>query len=290
MTTFIRRQASTFVVDFGNVEIPSALAKEMETEFQQVALAALARIDFHGNIQIGRLPIGTYGMIFGEWPPDIFVPHPHQPYLPNIDVRDHTLIVGAAMDNAFALMRSVSGGRKKGRRFTGPEVLELMTNLPNLDAGTKGSIARILGILNDPKFTDTDLDSKASYAMEEINKQLDACETIDEIAQLITRLQRSGQYQEVDGLPTGIDVARRIIEDGRSTIYSPHNPFYSGPVSIAKENGPRDIGLSDVKGAIAGGAGGASLGPKGAAALAAAAGISASLAEAISQAWDAIFG
>jgi hypothetical protein len=290
MATFIKRQASTFVIDFGDVAIPSALAKEMETEFQQVALAALARIDFRGNIRIGRLPVGTYGMIFGDWPPDIFVPYSRKADLPDFDVRDHTIIVGAAMDNAFAVIRNVSGGRKKGRRFTGPEVLELMTNLSGLDAGTKRSMSRVLGILNDPRFTYKDVNSEASYAVEEINKQIDACETIDEMAGLLDRLQRSGQYQEVEELPTGIDVARRIIEGGRSTIYSPDNPFYGSPGSTAKEKGPKDLGSSDVKGAIAGAVGGSALGPKGALAGAVAAAIGSSLAEAISQAWDAIFG
>ena len=58
-----RRERSKFVVDLGAIPVPSALGNELEGEIQKLALAILAKIDFRGDLHIGDLPPGTYGIV-----------------------------------------------------------------------------------------------------------------------------------------------------------------------------------------------------------------------------------
>jgi hypothetical protein len=285
------KRASTFVVDFGEVQVPSVLEKELELEIQKIALSALARIDFRGDVRLGRLPPGTYGMIFGDWPPDLFPPTFPQPDMPDIDVRDHTVVMQAVMQNALALTRSLASARKDGRKVPGAEVLQALAKLPNLEQPARRAVDQALQNLHLSRAGDKNLPRGAKASLDEIGKQLDACESIEEISSLLHRLQRSEQYAKIDGLSTGLSIASRIIEDGRSTIYSPDNPFYQGETgSTVMAKGVKDVGKEDAKGALTGAMGGAAAGPKGAAAGAVAGAIAGSAAEALSQLWDSIFG
>lgn len=299
MSSLIKRQASTFVVDFGDVDIPSGLAKELEAEIQEVALSALARIDFRGDIRIGRLPPGTYGMIFGDWPPDLF-PFPFddkpQPGVPDIQVRDHTIVMGEVMKHGVALTRMLAGERRSGRRVSGAAVLQALLDVPSVPDGIKRPTSAILSQTRDGMPSEKDLPRSARSAMTEIFKELDASQSVDETAKLLRKLGADDRYMKVEGLPEVLRIVGEIVNDGRSTIYSADNPFYEGlgggggNGTTAKEKGASDVVKEDVKGGITGGMGGLAAGPKGALAGAVGGALLGSAAEAISQLWDSIFG
>ena len=56
MTSYNRHESTKFVVDLGPVKLPSALENELEGEIQRLTLSALARVDYRGDLRIGRLP------------------------------------------------------------------------------------------------------------------------------------------------------------------------------------------------------------------------------------------
>ena len=67
MVDLMIRKGSKFIVDFGSIAIPRALAKELEEKIRQLALGLLARTDFKGDVHLGfKLPPETYGIIFRD--------------------------------------------------------------------------------------------------------------------------------------------------------------------------------------------------------------------------------
>lgn len=295
MGSLIKRRPSTFLVDFGNVDIPSNLAAELETNIQEMALGALARIDFRGDIRIGRLPPGTYGMIFGDWPPDLLSGLPEQPEQPDIKIRDHTLIIEAVMQNGLALTRILANERKNSRRVSGATVLEGLLILPSVDSDLKHKITTILSYMRDNAKLTSNLSREAKAALSEMTKLIDSSQSVEETESFLDQFGRDGRLQKIDGVALAVRIASEIFKDGRATIYSPEYPFYDGMRSddgigtIAQEKGASDVAKEDVKGGVTGAMGGSVAGPKGALLGGVGGALLGSAAEAISQLWDSIF-
>lgn len=286
------RAGSKFVVDFGAIPIPSALATELEGDIQQVALSALARIDFHGDLRIGRLPTGTYGYIFE---PDGFPPPPDDGGQPQLSVRDHTEIMRILLERPLPVARRFIAGRQGDGKPPKPpweQVLQAIMELLGPPATTRRAIEAALQfgkIIEGQALPDA-----TKTAVEAVNRQIDLAGSVDELLVTVQRLRRADDGA-VDGLGTGLEIAQQILEDGRGTIYSPDSGFYQGfdtPTTIAAS-----VGKEDAKGVVGGAAGGAVAGSlaggagagPGAVAGAVAGGLAASTAEAVGELLDWLF-
>lgn len=293
MANIVQRRRSTFVVDFGDVEIPSALAKELETEVQTLALRTLARIDYRGNLRFGRLPIGTWGLIFGDWPPPWLEDDRHGS--PQVRIEDHTIIIDAVMTHGLALARIFASERKAGRDVSEEAVLAALTQLPFVDQRARSSSAAILNHLHGATARDA-LGAKAKKALGEIESRIDSCETLEELDDLLIKLCLDSSYAEVGGLSISLELASVILRSGRQTIYSPDHPFYqglsleTGTTVLAKDNkDAEDVAKSDVKGAIKGGVAGSAGGPEGAVVGVIVGSCMSSLKSVVSKLWDSLF-
>jgi hypothetical protein len=296
MNSLVRRQGATFVVDFGKIEIPSIQAKELELAMQEAALGVIARIDFRGRLPIGRLPPGTYGMIFGDWPPVGFPGFPGEPEGPDLDAGDHTRIIDAVMRNGVALIRVLARELKSKGRVPGEKVLRALLALPSLDGRTKQAVSTVLDNASDLDEAASSL-TRSRGPISDLRRRIDASDSVEQLLDVLQESEFDDAYRKTTGLPEAIRLTRQILEDGLTSIYSTDHPFYDGlggggttTVAKEKEKGASDIGKEDVKGGITGALGGAVGGPKGAAIGAVGGAALASAAEAIGQLWDSIFG
>jgi hypothetical protein len=208
-----------------------------------------------------------------------------------ISVEKHTAVVAAAMDNADSLANELrlKERKKSGKpRPNGNEVLTAMLRLPGVDAGVKSTIKRALVINKQAKATR--LPPPTAQALTRFQRELRRAKTTAEVESLLAREKsnpRSAQLKE------GLAFAEKIIESGRSTIYSETYPFYSKvggrPGSIAKEKKDSKTGEivgADVGGAIGGCIATVATGCAGGAAAGAAGG---SVAAVVTVLWNAIF-
>lgn len=297
MANFVQRRGSTFVVDFGDVELPSALAKDLDTEIQTLALRTLARTGSRGPFGFGRLPPGTWGLIFSGWFPDLVLDGEQGGVTPQLRVEDHTIIVAAGMKHALALTRTFATDRRAGREISEEAILTALIQLPSVEESVRKSSAAVLHHLKG-RATEDSLNAKAKQALRAIERQIDACDSVDEVDELLAKLCRDNANAQVEGLSAGLDIAQAIFHAGRSTIYSPDNPFYEvlssepGTAVIAKQGNQdaKDVIKADAKGAVVGGVtGGAGGGPAGAVVGAIAGSAGKSLVSALSKAWHSIF-
>lgn len=235
-----------------------------------------------GDIGIGRLPQGTYGIVFTP---------PEEDSLQDgtgLRVEDHTAIVGAVMEHPLAIIRHLTTARKEHRKPTGMEVLQAATQLQDLTPRVRRAIETSLRVLR----TMADVRPPS-----EVNTEIDRARNVEELINILKILQYAPEYKRVDGLSVGLDIARRIIEDGQYTIYSPDSAFYQSiaggdplvAYSVAKEDAKGAAGGA-VGGAMAGSMAGGGGAIPGAALGAVAGGAGASVAEAVGELWDFIFG
>src|SRR5690348_3554739 len=165
-------EGSKFIVDFGSLPVPSAMATELEGEFQRLALAILAKIDFRGDIRIDHLPPGLYGYVFE--PNGFPFPDNGQEQI-QLSVHDHTNIVRTLMEQPFPVARQFITQREQGERKPPKppwdEVLESILKLLAPPVSTRRAIETALRvgktILSEP------LSRPAKTAVEKLNKQID---------------------------------------------------------------------------------------------------------------------
>jgi hypothetical protein len=206
------------------------------------------------------------------------------------------MIMEEVMKHGVALTRMLAAERKSGRRISGTAVLNALLEVSSVGDGIKRSTSAILSQTRGGMPSEKDLPRAARSALAEIFKELDTTQSVDETAKLLRDLKSDERYRKVEGLHEVLGIVGQIVDDGRSTIYSPDNPFYDGLGSeggsgtTAKEKGASDVAKEDVKGGVTGGLGGAAAGPKGALVGAVGGALLGSAAEALSQLWDSIFG
>lgn len=297
MANLVQRRGSRFVVDFGEVELPLEIAKDLDTEIQALALRTLARTSPKGPFSFGRLPIGIWGMIFSDWNPDWFSAAQHGE-APEISFEDHNIIVEAGMTHALALTRIFSADRRAGKEISEEALIGALARLPSLDERARRSSLNVLKHMQG-RGGDVTLNAKTKQVLAGIERQIDACDGADDLDKLLSGLMSDKTNDQIEGLSTGLGTAIAILRSGRSSIYSPDNPFYeilgagTQGTAIAREGNQdtKDVIKADAKGAVAGGvSGGVAGGPAGAVVGAIAGSAGKSLAKALSKVWDSIFG
>jgi len=287
------REGSKFIVDFGTIPVPSAMAAELEGEFQRLALSIIARIDFRGDLHIGRLPTGVYGYIFE--PNGYPLPGDGQGQ-PELTVYDHTNVMRTLMERPLPVARQFIAERKQeqGKPPKPPwdEVLQAILKLLGPPASTRRAIQTTLEV--GKAIEAKPLSRSAKTAVERVNKQIDAATDIDDLLDTLKKAQLA-DGGTVEGLGTGLKIAQQMLEDGRPTIYNPDFGFYQNfgdppmvAYSVAKEDAKGAVGGA-AGGAVAGAmAGGIGAGP-GALAGAVGGGLAGSAAEAVGELLDWIF-
>lgn len=289
MSSIVKREGAKFVIDFGPIAIPSAFEKELEAEFQRVAFAQIARLDFRGDLRIGWLHPGTYGIIFEL--PTFFSTSSEG--VPPLAARDHTEIIKAIMEQPLAVLHYLKGPVRERRKPNRIEALEAAAQLPHLDAKLRTTLATVLQVSKE--LDGVSLPPDASAAVAKINAQIDKADGIDELVRTLRSMEQDREYQKTEGLPAGLGFARQVIEDGRDSIYSPTFSFYQsiggGPTvayNVAKEDAKGIVG-----GFVAGLAVGAATTGPGAVVSGGvgglAGGLTASAAEVVSEIWDWLF-
>lgn len=247
------REGSRFIVDFGPIPVPTALAADLEGEFQRAALAVLAKIDFRGDLRIGRLPTGTWGYIFdpGGSPP----PPDDGGGVPLVTVHDHTAIMQMLIERPLPVVRElVTATMQAGAKPPKPswdEILEMILKLLGPPVSTRRAIEHTLTI--GKALEAQKLPRQATAALARINRQIDAASDIDDLLDTLRNAQRADDGT-VEGLSTGLEVAQQILADGRGTIYDQSYGFYG---EIGDPTVAYSVAGEDVKGAVAGGVGGA---------------------------------
>jgi hypothetical protein len=290
MSSLVNREGAKFIIDFGPITIPSAVEKELEADFQRVAFAQIARLDFRGDLRIGWLPTGTYGIIF-EFPDTFFSASSGR--VPTPTARDHTEIIKAIMEQPLAVVHNLKGPVRERRKPSRIEVLEAAAQLPHLDTKLRATLA--IAVQVSKELDSVSLPPDASKAMAKIVAEIDKADGIDELVRTLRNMEQDREYQKTEGLPAALTFARQVIEDGRDSIYSPAFSFYQniggGPTvaySVAKEDAKGIVGgfmagfatglaTTGPGGVVTGGIGGL------------AGGLGASAAEVVSELWDWIF-
>jgi hypothetical protein len=289
-------QSSTkFVVDLGPLQVPRRYAQELEAEMQQLALQMLTKIDYRGPLKIGKLPPGTWGYIFGDWPPDFGdgFPWPGQDQDgPGgiLRVEAHTAAVQFAMEHPLALIANLPKDGRRDRRPSAAEALDAMVSMRSLPDDLRRALQEAQRLTKE--LANQRLPRPASAAVAAMEKRLNAAENIEDVDRTLRELATSKEFSDVPGFQQGLAVAQSIVASGRDSIYSLDNPFFemgaTGSGTIAKDAGGSVI-KEDVKGAVAGGVGAAILTGGGAAAAGAVAGgIASSVGEVAGQVWEAI--
>ncbi len=295
MANLVQRRGSRFVVDFGEVELPLELAKDLDTEIQGLALRTLARAGPKGPFGFGRLPIGIWGMIFSDWNPDWFS-GAQDSGTPELSFEDHNIIVEAGMKHALYLTRIFAADRRAGREISEEALIGALAQIPSLDERAKQSSLNVFTHIQGG-IGEGALNAKTKQLLIGIERQIDACDSADELDKLLSGLRND--KNPVDGLATGLETAIAILRSGRSTIYSPDHPFYeilgsgtdAGATAREGNQDTKDVMKADAKGAVAGGvSGGIAGGPGGAVVGAIAGSAGKSLVKALSKVWDSIFG
>ncbi len=291
MATQNSTAGSRFAVDLGGLKLPSVIEKRVEAEIQAAVLRALAETDLGGrsrleDLIVGRFPDGTAGMIInvegeGAWLPWKL---PGKPLRETLTAEDHTLIVRAIMEHPFEVIQYMN----KAERTSDPSptaVLEAALQVEQIDSYTKDRIRTVLEIL--PRLEDARKNAPAELqgSLDELRGRL-ARRPIDEQIRSLRSLKTN--YRERDGLAEGMEFAAQILEDGRTTIYSPEFSFYrmlrEGKRARAERKPIEDIKDADTLGAVAGGGVGVFVGGIGAGPGAAAGGAGASAGAAIAHA------
>jgi len=294
MTLETTREGSRFIVDFGHIPVPTALAADLQGEFQRAALAVLAKIDFRGDLRIGRLPTGTWGYIFD--PGGSPLPPGDDGAVPLVTVHDHTAIMQMLIERPLPVVRElVTTAKQDGAKPPKPswdEILEMILKLLGPPVSTRRAIEHTLTI--GKALEAQKLPRQATAALSQINRQIDAASDLDDLLGTLRNAQRADDGA-VDGLSAGLEVAQQILADGRGTIYDQSYGFYGEigdptfAYSVAGEDAKGAVG-----GAVGGGMGGAAVGGLAGAGIGAigggcVGGISASVAGAVGKLIDWLF-
>lgn len=277
-----------FVVDLGDLILPSPLVKRVEAEIRAIVLRILAEMDAGGrsrlpDLLIKDLPGGTAGFVAIEvGSPATSMPDVLKP-------EDHTLIMKAIMERPFEIIQYMN----KKDRTSNPSpiaILEATLQVSEISAYIKERIRMVLDILRRLEDGRRNAPSGLQRSVDDLQRRL-AGRPIDEQIGMLRDLK--SDYRSHEGLPESLEVAAQILEDGRSSIYSPEFPFYrmlnEGKRGRASRKPIDDIKDADVIGATAGGGVGVIVAGVGAAAGAAAGGAGASAGAAIAHVINWLF-
>jgi hypothetical protein len=179
-----------------------------------------------------------------------------------LTVQDHTAVIKAVIENFKPLTKKL--GKK---RPSGVEVLNALLQVRGVDARTKASIRNALAVLPMIEKARKKMPAATKAAVNEVNQQLENARTMPEMIKNLKAVKKSrtaskkslaaAQAAPDNGILTGVDLAISILEDGRSTIYSPEMlqtiSGTSGVTQAAKQPAKNTVGTEDAKGAVAGG-------------------------------------
>jgi hypothetical protein len=288
MPTSNSTTGSRFAVDLGDLKLPPIGEKQIAAEIQAIVLRKIAEMDTGGRSRMAKFkdqfPDGTMGF----WnPPDGGPPHfpfpwgtPSQPQREALTPEDHTTVMRAIMDHPFEVLHYMD---KKDRTSNASPVavLEAARQVENIGPHAKTLIERILEILKALEGARSRAPEDYQRSLDDLRGRLTGLPIDDQISTL--RSLRSS-YRGQDGIAEGMEVAARMLEDGKSSIYSPDHPFYrmlqEGRTRAARKP-IDDIKNADTLGAVAGGGVGVFVGGVGAGPGAAAGGAGASAGAAI---------
>ncbi len=287
----MKLRGTRFEVDLGDVELPSLVAKRVESDIRSTVLTALARLDSGGIRKINwhiRDPWnGTFGMILD----------PRDPGLPDPldsggvpEIGDHEIILSAVMHNAVSILKTLDY-EKGDTKPSGPEVLRAALKVKEIDARTRARIESVLEVVERIGGTEPNLSAGARKALKNVEQFVSGRPIAEQV-----RLLRSSEIAarvDDESVKLSLPYAARILEDGAYTIYSEDNPFFDtfpGPTPAMAKNAKID-GLKDVDylGGIAGGAFGTAVPGIGTAAGAATIAASASGGYALAWVIDSVF-
>lgn len=285
---------SRFVVDLGDVKLPSVVERQIEAEFQAIVLREVAE-NIAGRDR-NRPAVSSIWDQFGDqtrglwpgWPdnpPPIFLGGGRSP---DLVPEDHTIIMKAIMDHPLQVVRYLPEGykTKDGGRPTGTEALQAALRVEQISEYVKDKIRKVLAIMPKIEQAQADLPESTKRAVDALRQQL-SNKTLEEKRSVFRDAGFRRRYREVPGLNEGMEIAAQILEDGQDSIYSSDHSFYrllqegrGSSSSTARELTGGDIADADGIGAAAGGAVGSIAGGVGAGpgAVAGGAGASAGMA------------
>ena len=253
---------SRFIVDLGEVKLPDLVERQVEAEIQAIVLRELAESDY-GQSQRARVrpidiwdqfPGQTKGLWLGELErPPIFGIGGGDPLTP----RDHTLIIREIMDHPLEVIRHlpVKYKSRTGEHPSGGEVLKAALQVEQIDKYVKDRIAKVLELL--PRFEEeqSNLPEAVRKSLDDLRQQLTSKTTIDGKSSVFRDSRLRVSHRD-DGLAEGMEMAARILEDGKDSIYSPNHSFYKvfpGGQGTTARFGLGGVADADGVGATAGG-------------------------------------
>ena len=299
MPTSSSTTGSRFAVDLGDLKLSSLDEKQIGTEIQAILLRKVAEMDSGGRSRAAnfqdRFPNGTMGF----WNPPNGEPGgpPHFPFpwsTPSQPQRaltpeDHTTVMRAIMEHPFEVIHYMDK-RDRTPNPSGVAVLEAARQVENIGPHVKTLIDMILELLKSLETTRSRAPAELQRSLDDLRGRLTG-RPIDEQISMLRSLRSS--YRGQDGIAEGMEVAARILEDGRSSIYSPDHSFYrmlqEGRTRSARAGAVSNIKDADALGAAFGGGVGVLVGGIGAAPGAAGSSAAASAGTAIGELINWIF-
>jgi hypothetical protein len=264
---------SRFIVDLGEMKLPPLVEMQVEAEIKAAVLRGVAASDFGANQRDrkdiwDKFPGQTLGLWIGDPNKPPFISGSGD--FDSLTIGDHTLIMRAVMEHPFTLVRYLPAKYKgkTGGRPSGQEVLHAALQVEQIDDYIKDRIRAVLDLWPKIEEAQAALPESVKAAVDGLRQQL-ANKTVEEQRRVLRDPGLRSRHRE-DGLADGMDVAARILEDGRDSIYSPDFSFYKlleeGKGSrAAARDALSDIGSADTIGGTVGGAAGTVFGGVGAA-------------------------
>ncbi|MHA7873350.1 MAG: hypothetical protein ACX939_13455, partial [Hyphococcus sp.] len=106
------------------------------------------------------------------------------------------------------------------------------------------------------------MNATALKTLAKVESAIAAQEDLASLRKYLKRIREDKEVASVPGLQTGIEIGLEMLEHGENSIYSPD--FYEGVLVFSKKKSAgehaKDVGKSDVSGAVGGAAGGATAG------------------------------
>jgi hypothetical protein len=172
------------------------------------------------------------------------------------------------MEHALQVVHYLPRKSKTGRPSP-VAVLQAALQVGQIGEYAKERMRKVLEIL--PKLEEAQAAAPESVkrAVDSLRQELVAKKDIEEKRRLLRDAGTRQRYRDVGGLAEGMEVAAQILEDGRSSIYSPDFSFYrlleegKDLSHTAARDAVDNISDADAIGAAAGGIAGAIAGAAG---------------------------
>ncbi|WP_156226613.1 hypothetical protein [Corynebacterium comes] len=200
------------------------IERRVESEIQAAVLRGLFDADASGARRydsplIKKFPGGLAGFFLGD---GTGFPWPELPTdeFPPLTPSDHTVIIRAIMENAFAVIKHLDDPRS--RKPDGAEVLRAALKVGGIADWVKDLISAVLSVLEQIDAQRGNEPAAARRAVDDLRDRLQGL-PLDRKIELLRGEQ--GRYRSNDGMAEGMELAASILEDGASTIYSADFPF-----------------------------------------------------------------